>query len=126
MTWTYREPGSDAGRDLIRLLVTDINRDHPVFEDEELDAFIALVGDSAYLAAAEALDTIAVDEVLTSKVLRTQDLSTDGAKVAESLRARAAGLRRRAAELDEDEGFFDVVTSGSLSYHPELTDWYSC
>lgn len=106
---------SDRGR--VRLLISDINENSPVFTDPQIDAFLLLEGENVKLAAAQALDTIASDEALTLKVIKDRDLSTDGAAVAKSLREHAAALRRRAAddvaraEQDaEDDGFtFDVV-----------------
>lgn len=81
----------------VRLLINDTNEDSYVFADEEIAAFLALEGDSVKLAAAQALETIADDEALTSKVIRTQDLSTDGAAVAAGLRERAQRLREQAS-----------------------------
>ena len=86
----------------VRLLVSDTTLDDPVFDDDELTAFLALEGGSVRLAAAQALDTIASNEVMVSKVIRTQDLQTDGAKVAAELRARAAELRRQAGDGADD------------------------
>jgi hypothetical protein len=65
-------------------------------------AFLALEGDVVKLAAAQAIDVNADDEALTSKVIRTQDLTTDGAKLADSMRKHAAALREQAA--DEGRG----------------------
>jgi hypothetical protein len=75
-------------------------------------------------AAADALDTIATSEVLVSKVIRTQDLSTDGAKVADALRKQAQVLRQQAdaADAAEDDGFFDVVDTLPPCRRPELTE----
>jgi hypothetical protein len=81
---------TDRGR--ARLLINDTDED-PVFSDEEIDVFLALEGGSVKLAAAQALDTIADDEALTSKAIRSQDLSTNGPSVAAGLRARAKELR---------------------------------
>lgn len=81
---------TNTGR--VRLLINDTDID-PVFSDEEIGVFLALEGDSVKLAAAQALDTIADDEALTSKVIRSQDLSTNGPSVAAGLRARAKDLR---------------------------------
>lgn len=110
-------------RDQVRLLVNDrpaIGDDpNRVFTDDEIDAFLTLEGDVVKRAAAQALDTIADDEALTSKVIRTQDLATDGAKVADSLRKRAAALREQ-ADVD-DEGFFEIVPVNPTCV-PDLTD----
>lgn len=94
---------TDRGR--VRLLINDTDVD-PVFNDREIDAFLAMEGDSPKLAAAQALDTIADDEALTSKVIRSQDLSTNGASVAAGLRERAKSLRSQAGSALSPMGSF--------------------
>jgi hypothetical protein len=78
------------------------------------------------LAAAQALDTIATNEALVQKVLRTQDLQTDGAKLSAELRARAAGLRAQVAAGatdGEDPGDGVAIVGGiGCARWPELTD----
>lgn len=105
--------------DTLRLLLADVDPDRQVLTDEHLTGYLALNGiDNPQLddpdappwrvrmAAADALDAIAVSEVLVGKVIRTQDLQTDGAKVAAELRAQAAGHRARATadreQADDD------------------------
>lgn len=93
----------------IRLLIADTDPDNRVFRVDELQDFLDLEG-SVKLAAAQALDVIATSEVLLSKVIRTQDLGVDGAKVSAELRARASGLRRQVAEgLGDDTVGLDIV-----------------
>ncbi|WP_210651340.1 hypothetical protein [Nocardioides sp. SYSU D00065] len=106
----------------VRLLINDTSTD-PVFADTDVAAFLAMEGDNVKRAAAQALDTIADDEALTSKAIRTQDLATDGPKVADSLRKRAAALRDQAdrADADADDGFFAIVPMGGHGHTPELT-----
>lgn len=87
---------------LVRLLITDVNESNPLFTDAQLTGLLTLVGGRVRLAAAEALDTIATSEVLVSKVIKTQDLQTDGAKVAAELRARATQLRTTDDQYDAD------------------------
>lgn len=112
MPYDFTTPGGQ-----VRLLLNDTREAAPVFSDAEVDAFLTLEGGSVKRAAAQALDVIADDEALTSKVIRTQDLSTDGAKVAESLRKRAVSLRAQAGDDADDEAgvFFDIVP-----VHPSL------
>lgn len=81
----------------VRLLIND-PAGSPVFSDDEINAFLELEGDDVKRAAAQALDTIADDELLTSKVIRSQDLSTNGAALAQQLRARATELRRQSGQ----------------------------
>lgn len=94
---------TDRGR--VRLLINDTDIDQ-VFANAEVDAFLAMEGQSVKLAAAQALDTIADDEALTSKVIRSQDLSTNGASVAAGLRQRAQDLRAQAGSALSPLGSF--------------------
>ena len=89
MTWTY-DPSTDLGK--MRLLIADTDSSRQIMEDEDLQAFIAISG-HYWPGAAMALDSIATNEVLTQKVLTIMGTSTDGAKVAKELRARAMQLR---------------------------------
>lgn len=107
---------TDRGR--VRLLLNDIDEGSFVFTDDELDALLDLEG-GVKLAAAQAIDTNATNLVLASRVLRTQDLSTDGAKVADAMRAHADRLRVQAAEDDGDGFYFGIIEPSTIS--PELT-----
>lgn len=95
----------------VRLLITDPyedsdGSDDQILTDAQVEAFLSLEGANVFRAAALALETIATDQVLVLKVIRTLDVQTDGAKVAAELRARAKDLRSRAdddaASLDDD------------------------
>lgn len=90
-----------ADVDTVRLLIADTNPSSQLLTDEQIEAFLALEG-GVKRASAAALESIATSEVLVSKKIRTQDLSTDGPAVAAELRARAQQLRQQAA--DEGEG----------------------
>jgi len=113
------DPTSNRGK--VRLLANDVDDNNPVFTDEEIDAFLALTDGAVLLAAATAIETIADNEALSSKVIKTQDLSTDGAKVADALRARAKTLREQYAAEAEGDGFFEVVEYDPLG-HVELAE----
>jgi hypothetical protein len=107
-------PSSDLSTDLgvVRLLITDLDVSAYLLTDAQITAFLTLEG-TVRLAAAAALETIATSEVLISKKIRTQDLSTDGPAVAKELRERAAALRKQAADAGEgsDAAYlgFDIV-----------------
>jgi hypothetical protein len=96
---------------MIRLLISDVNVADPVFTDAEVGAFYLFEGSNVRLGAAQALDTLASNEALVSKVITTLDLQTDGAKVAAELRARAKTLRDTAADYTADGTLFamDIV-----------------
>lgn len=103
----------------VRLLISDVDPSREVLSDDDVVGFLDLEGGVVKLAAAQALDSIASSETLVGKVIRTQDLSTDGAKVAADLRAHAASLRAQAAAEEGDD--FAVVGFGTP--RPELTGW---
>lgn len=121
-TFTY-DPSTDLGR--VRLLIsdtddTDVSRQ--LYQDNAIDAFLAMATGTGTpmvkRAAALALESIAGNLAQVLKVIRTQDLQTDGAKTADSLRAVAKQLRDGAME-DEDE---DPDSGGLhvLDYDPYL------
>lgn len=94
----------------VRLLIADTDPASRLFRADQIMDFLDMEGGSVKLAAAQALDAIAVSEVLVSKVIKTQDLSTDGAKVGAELRARAKELRRQVADSEgDDDGGFLIV-----------------
>lgn len=91
----------------VRLLIGDIDNTEQIFNDQAINAFIDMALDNNLKrAAASALLTIAVNEVLVQKRIKLLDLSTDGPAEAEALRKLATQLR---AEADEEEidGAFD-------------------
>lgn len=124
--FTY-DPTTPQGK--VRMLISDIDEANPVFADPEIDAFLFMEVGNVRMAAAQALDTIASNEVMVSKVIRTLDLQTDGSKVSAELRARATTLREQAANFDNDGNLFgmDVVDFRPERWYlgPELTEpWH--
>jgi hypothetical protein len=115
-----------------RLLIPDLDEDNLIFTDAQIAGFLSLELANVRLAAAQALDVIASNEAMISKVIRTQDLTTDGTKVAAELRARATGLREQAAEgYGDTTGGFDIadfdpyagLTNRELAERGYLWDW---
>ena len=102
----------------VRVLIADMGTP-PLIDDQTLQTYLEMQGweDGArwavYRAAADALDAIAVSEVLVSKKIRTQDLTSDGPAVAEALRKLSAGYRSQA---DDDDptlgGTFEIIDTG--------------
>jgi hypothetical protein len=68
--------------------------------DGLLQSFLVLNSNKLYGAAADALLALAANEALVSKKIRTEDLSTDGSVIANSLRQIADNYRGR--QKDED------------------------
>ncbi|PRB78249.1 hypothetical protein CQ012_02340 [Arthrobacter sp. MYb214] len=102
----------------VRVLIADMGTP-PLINDPTLQTYLELqdwaegARWAVKRAAADALEAIAVSEVLVSKKIRTQDLTSDGPAVAESLRKLAAGLR---AQADDDDptlgGTFEIIDAG--------------
>lgn len=101
MAFTY-DVSTDRGK--VRLLITDVQEANPLFQDAEIDAFLAL-NTSVRLAAAAALEVIAASEVLVLKKIVNLDLETDGPAVARELRELAKQLRAQDASI----GAFDIA-----------------
>jgi len=92
----------------VRLLIGDIDDTTRMFNDAAIQAFIDLaLGSNLKRAAAQALLTIAVNEVLVQKRIKLLDLSTDGPAEAESLRALAKELMALADAEEVEDGAFD-------------------
>lgn len=115
------DPTSNVG--MVRLLSNDTNSDDYLFTDAEIGAFLTLEADSVKRAAAQAIDTIADNEALLAKAITSQDLQTDGPKVAAELHKRAAALREQADATDD--GYFEVIdiNTAPWGYPLELTEW---
>lgn len=103
----------DTPEGQVRLLVADLDEASFLVDDGMIRGYLKLHRNSVHRAAAAVLDAMATSEVLLAKVIRTQDLTTDGAKVAAELRAQANGLRARADEEDalngEDDSFLGFI-----------------
>ncbi|AYD81213.1 hypothetical protein SEA_JUSTBECAUSE_44 [Streptomyces phage JustBecause] len=132
--------GSVIGQ--IRALVPDVEQvDYSdngtpeyMFSDAHLRGLynIAMGEGSAkiYRTAASALRALAVSEGLIQKVIRTEDLQTDGAKLAGALLSGAKQLEDQANAADEDSEIMMVVDfqpvpqdGFPLTLHGFPTEW---
>lgn len=96
----------------VRALIADPPGSGALLTDETLGVYLDLNSSNIRLAAADALEAIAVSEVLVSKKIRTQDLTTDGPAVSAELRALAKRLRdaaQAATDLADTFDGFDLV-----------------
>ncbi len=105
----------------VRVLIADLNEAAYLFTDEQITTYLTLTGDNPRLAAADALEAIAVSEVLISKKIKSQHLDTDGPAVAKALRELAATQRQIAADEDRED-VFDIVDTITPRCRPELTE----
>ena len=108
MPFTYNV-GTDRGK--VRLLCTDTDGVNPLFQDDEIDTFLSLMGSNVLRAAAVALFTIAAQEVLLMKRIKLLELTTDGPAEADALRRLALEYQEKAdlAEAAEAGGAFDIA-----------------
>lgn len=109
----------------VRALMADVGSNQ-YLTDTQIQTYLDLNDANVRRAAAEALEAIAVSELLVGKVIRTQDLQTDASKIAAELRALAARLRQTADEQDaKADGWdgFDVVDTLPGRTRPEATEW---
>lgn len=99
------------------------------FSDNEIGGFLSeYVGESSDVvirsqvkrAAADAIDSLANNEALILKKIKTEDLETDGPAVANALRAGARNLRLQADDEDVAAGTtFDIIPF--RHYHPQTS-----
>ena len=98
--------------DDVRLLTADLDPASPVLTDDQYVKLLRLYNGDTRRSGARALRIMAASEVLISKVIKTQDLSTDG-------RAVSAELRALAEQLDAEADAEDAAAGGSYaSYIP--------
>lgn len=105
----------------IRLLIPDVDQlGDPanssatasyIFDDSQIQAFASLYSNNVKRAAAQAKLVLATSEALISKVIRTDDLQTDGAKLGAELRAQAVELNRQADQDDFSDSYdaFEII-----------------
>jgi hypothetical protein len=90
MTATY-DPTSIIGQ--VRLLAQDTDITNPIFDDDEITAFLILQKSNVFLAAAAALDVVAASEIYIQKRIKLLDLVTDGVQEFTGLHALAQSYR---------------------------------
>lgn len=117
----------------VRLLIADTDPTRLILDQSMIEGYLVMNGAGKTVAtlsqirraAADAMDAIATSEALVGKVMRAADgTTTDGAKLADSLRKQAATLRgladaEDAAEADDADGGFISVTE----FHPYPRRW---
>lgn len=113
----------------VRALIPDVeqlpNMQNPaaaaeyLFTDAHLQAFIDIENGNVKRAAALACEALGTSEAIISKVIKTEDLQTDGAKTMGQFINRARMLRLDAQREDEiGEDVFEVIPY--VLYPPQL------
>lgn len=119
MAYTY---DVTTARGKVRLLSTDNDSTNPVFDDSEIDAFLALSAANVYASAALACETWARSRSKVSRQVRNADGTTSARYSMSELLALAKSLREAALS---DNGLvsdtWSASTPGELldSYRPE-------
>ena len=103
----------------IRYSIDDVAEPY-LFSDAHLTAKLSMFRGNLNLAAADIFESIAVNEALLGKYVKTDDLLVDGTKVADVLFKRAASLRAQDA-ADAAEDAFEVVYPPTALAHAEGT-----
>lgn len=99
----------------LRYVINDVEEPY-AFSDAHLQAMLSIYRNNLQLAGADLIESIAVDEVLLYRFVRTDDLTVDGSKAAEILLKRAQRLRDQAA-IDAEEDAFEIVEFSGYSGH---------
>jgi hypothetical protein len=89
-----------------------------IFNDPQIQAFLALYSNNVKRAAAQAKLVLSTSEALINKVIRTADYTTDGAKLGAELRAQAAVLMAE-ADKDDAEDSYEEIRIVSLDSKPD-------
>jgi hypothetical protein len=112
----------------VRLLVPDVALDENnayLFSDDQITSLLLLFNDNVKRAAAQAKDILATDTAMLLKVVRTDDLSVDGAKLATELRLQAKALRDQADDEDAQgvSDAFEIIYPNQDCYPEAVPMW---
>lgn len=120
-------------KNLVRTLIPDTDKvfgdagDEYLFADEQIDNFLTIAGGSVLRAAGLAMIAVGNSEALISKVIKTQDLQTDGSKLQDKWREAGETLLARADKEDEQGAldFFEIIDyqEGWTTDRAELTEY---
>ena len=109
----------------VRLLIGDTSTTpaEQLFSDQDLEVVCQREGDLK-LAAAQLLDRVAGSELLLSRKITSQDLTTDGVAVARELRALAQQLRDQYRQaLDDGAWGIAPFQFAAPASRPEATEF---
>lgn len=111
--FTY-DLSTDIGK--TRLFCLDVTASDYLFTDAELQVFLDTFSGSPMLAAAFALDAIAIDAAKVAVITKNDNQGTDPTKMPELIAARAKGLRDMASS---DPAFVAAMLSGVTEGAPD-------
>lgn len=115
----------------VRVLIPDTEEafdGETMFSDTDIEAYLEIANGSVLRAASYAVMAIATSEALISKVIKTYDLSTNGAAVSDALVKKADALAKRADKEEANDSFYMQILYPGPAATPELTEfgnvWY--
>lgn len=118
--------------ELVRTLIPDTeavfgdDKDEYLFDDAQIQNFLTIGRGSVLRAAGHAMIAVGNSEALISKVIKTQDLQTDGSKLQDQWRASGQAMFDRADKEDQEGAldYFEIVDyqEGWAMERPELTE----
>lgn len=131
MTYDIFPPDYTSSEGKVRMLIADeVQRDYDQnnttryrIGDDQIEAYLELSNGKVFAAAAAALYGIAANEALVSKVIKTEDLQTDGAKLATELRLLARDMLNRQNAEDTKEASKDAFVYLPMGYPYSNPDW---
>lgn len=89
-----------------------------LMSDALLQSYLVINRDKLYGAAADTLLALAANEALVSKKIRTEDLSTDGSVIANSLRQIADVYRKRQEDEDAEDAALEAFELVDFTAYP--------
>jgi hypothetical protein len=89
-----------------------------LMDDGLLQSYLVMNQNKLYGAAADALLALAANEALVSKKIRTEDLSTDGSVIANSLRQIAQEYRKRQTDEDAEDAALEAFEIVEYTHYP--------
>lgn len=115
---------------IIRALIPDTEAvfdGDTMFTDTEIGYYYLAGSGNMLRAAGLACMAIGSSEAIISKIIRTQDLQTNGATLQDSFTNKAKVLFARADKEDDlaDSSYFQIIDFGWAGDRPELTEWYN-
>jgi hypothetical protein len=142
MSFTYNL-ATDPTLSTVRLLIADTNAAQPIFQDDEINAFIYITSSQAiyassmavptgatppvpgvqvvsvYRAAAAALDSIASNKALLSSIVSILDVKINAAAAAKALHEQAQAWR----EMEDNMGHFAIAEMVNTTFQARERVW---
>lgn len=110
---------------LVRVLIPDVDEEHQIFTDADIERLLLLQDGNTFLAASEALGTLLVELAKTGRLtsVRTDDLQTAEEWTTRAIMSRIADLRGKADQEASDAFQLVFAYPQHPIRPPEATPW---